>query len=193
MANKPKKARKPRAAKAQAEPKPEAQATSSPASGAASVNLPNKAKLPSSDQVKKLVKSLVSMGNEVRATSQAIGEKVSKAVENQHFDKKALGIAKSLYQMSVNRPEAFAITLPHLLAYIDDLELAKVASDPENQGMGMHEDDEGDDAEADDTDPAEQPAGGKSPGLTVVPGANAPTTASDVPSAPADGETEQAA
>jgi hypothetical protein len=125
------------------------------------------------------------MGNDARSISQSMGEKTAKAVENQHFDKKALGIARSLYQMSINRPQAFATTLPHLLAYIDDLGLAAVAA--ENQGMDLDGDDEEEDGEEEtgtDEVPAEQPASGKSPSLKVVPGANAP--GSDVPPAPGE-------
>jgi hypothetical protein len=130
------------------------------------------------------------MGNESRSISQAVGEKIAKAVETQHFDKKALGYAKGLYQMAQNRPEAFAVTLPHLLAYIDDLDLVNVANNA--RGLAINgEDDDGDDPDdGDQVDledaiadaPDEQPATGASPRLSIVPGSNAPTA--DVPSAP---------
>lgn len=166
---------------------------SSQSSGAASAN--SGFKKPTADQVRKLVKSLVSMGNESRAISTAVGEKVAKAVETQHFDKKALNIVKSLYQMSINRPKAFAITLPHLLAYIDDLGLAETAN--EARGMNLEgEDNDGEDAEetaaeADEETDAEHdetPASGPSPRLSVVPGPAAPTASEDVPPAPASEE-----
>lgn len=208
--NTPKKPRKPRAAKAaKAKPaEPEttaAPAASSPSSGATSGSF----KKPSPDQVQKLVKSIVAMGNESRSISQAVGEKIAKAVETQHFDKKALGMAKSLYQMAQNRPEAFAITLPHLLAYIDDLDLVGIAD--KNRGLPINgEDDDGqtdleeaiaehdgefDDGpeslvdamasaiEADGGDFDETPITGPSPRLSIVPGPNAPA---EVP--PADDE-----
>ena len=150
-------------------------------------------KKPTADQVQRLVKSIVSMGNESRSISQAVGEKIAKAVENQHFDKKALGYAKGLYQMAQNRPEAFAITLPHLLQYIHDLDLVNVANNA--RGLPINgEDDDGDDGDDDQIDledaitdaPDEQPATGASPRLSIVPGSNAPTAenAADVPRAP---------
>ena len=162
----------------------ETRETSSASSGAASVN--SGFKKPTADQVKKLVKSLVSMGNDSRAISTAVGEKVAKAVETQHFDKKALNIVKSLYQMSINRPEAFAITLPHLLAYIDDLGLDKVAN--EARGMDLEGDDEVEEEIGDEAETEQAPTTNR--GLRVVPGANAPTGDSEVPAAPKD---EQAA
>lgn len=123
------------------------------------------------------------MGNESRSISQAVGEKVATAVENQHFDKKALNIVKGLYQMSINRAQAFAITLPHLLAYIDDLGLDKVAN--EARGMDLAGEEDGEDEDGEDA-ADEQPATGKSPSLSIVPGAAAP--ASEVPSAPQNEE-----
>jgi len=187
--NAPKKPRKTRAAKAPEAPKTETRPTSSPASASG-----QGFKKPTADQVQRLVKSIVSMGNESRSISQAVGEKIAKAVETQHFDKKALGYAKGLYQMAQNRPEAFAVTLPHLLAYIDDLDLVNVANNA--RGLAINgEDDDGDDPDdGDQVDledaiadaiadaPDEQPATGASPRLSIVPGSNAPTA--DVPSAP---------
>lgn len=186
QATAPKKPRKNKTTKAPGTP-----AASSPASAATSATVNSGFKKPTSEQVKALVKKVISRNSDSRASSQAASELVAKAVETQHFDKKAFNIVKGLYQMSINRPEAFAITLPHLLSYIDDLGLADVAS--ANSGMDLNgEDDEADD----DTDagdfgdedvPDEQPATGKSPGLRVVPGPAAPDASSDVPS-PAEGE-----
>lgn len=131
-----------------------------------------------------MVKSLVSMGNESRSISQAVGEKIAKAVENQHFDKKALGYAKSLYQMSINRPQSFAITFIHLLAYINDLGLDKAANDA--RGMDIDGEDDGEESETAEHD--ETPAAGKSPGLSVVRGSAAPQpdASSEVPPAPSE-------
>lgn len=54
---------------------------------------------------------------------------VAKAVETKHFDRKALSIVRGLEAMSDNKLQ---VTLPHLLMYIDALELAKRA---ERQGQ----------------------------------------------------------
>jgi hypothetical protein len=118
-------------------------------------------KKPTADQVKSLVKALVSRGNEARSITEGASELVAKAVETKHFDKKALMIAKGLFQMAKNRPEAFSVTLPHLLAYIDDLELVKVANDA--RGLDLDGNDDGDDGADDGTEQA-----GK-PGLSIVP------------------------
>lgn len=154
--DKPKKPRK-NAKKPETEQQTKPEAQAQPSGGSETVV---KFKRPTADQVKRLVKALISRANEARKITQEASEKLAGAVESQHFDKKALGIAKSLYQMSVNRPEAFAITFHHLLAYIDDLELAKTAD--ENVGMNFDAKDEGGD---DEQAPPAAPAGG----LRVVP------------------------
>lgn len=170
---------------------PVKQVASSRVSATTSATVNSGFKKPTPEQVKALVKKVISRNNDSRKSSQDASELVAKAVETQHFDKKAFSIVKGLYQMSVNRPEAFAITLPHLLSYIDDLGLADVAS--ANSGMDLNgDDDEGDDEMdvgdfGDDAPPDEQPTTGKSPGLRVVPGPAAPDASSDVPS-PAEGE-----
>lgn len=157
----PKVPKKPRAKKAE---QAEAPQKSSPASA---VPVSHQFKKPNADQVTRLVKALVSAGNEARSITQTSSEKIARAVENQHFDKKALMIVKGLYQMAKNRPESFAVTLPHLLAYIDDLELVKIADDA--RGLDLEgQDDEGGD-EGTDQGADEQPASGKSPGLSIVP------------------------
>lgn len=182
----PKKPRKNKAAATKAATTP---AASSPASAAMSAAVNSGFKKPTPEQVKALVKKVISRNNDSRKSSQDASELVAKAVETQHFDKKAFNIVKGLYQMSVNRPEAFAITLPHLLSYIDDLSLAEVAN--ENSGMDLDgEADEGDDEMdagdfGEDAPPDEQPSTGRSPGLRVVPGPAAPE-ASDVPAAPGE-------
>lgn len=178
-------AKKPRKTKAKAAPKAEAQPVSSPASAATSVN--SGFKKPTPEQVKRLVKQIISRNNDARSISQTASEMVAKAVENQHFDKKAFGMVKSLYQMSINRPEAFAVTLPHLLAYIDDLGLAEAAN--EARGMDLEGEEDGEEGEETGTDQAEHdetPTTGASPRLSVVPGPNAPQ--SEVPAAPKDDE-----
>ncbi len=160
------KTRKPRKPKAEAAP---------PASSQGSAT--STFKKPPAEAVVKLVKRLANYKKDAQAISGTIGEAIAKAVETQHFDKKALGIVKGLYQMSINRPEAFAITLPHLLAYIDDLGLDQVA----NEARGMDLDSEDDD----ESEQSESPAG--KPGLRIVPGAAAPGE-SEVPSAPTNDE-----
>lgn len=168
----------PKKTKSKAKPKPRA------ASSTASSTAPapsSEFRKPTADQVKALVKKMVSRGNEARTISQAASEVLAKAVETQHFDKKAFAIVKGLYQMSVNRPEALAITLPHLLAYIDDLGLAETAA--EARGMDLEPEDDDTDLET-ETEQAE-PDPGRPGMLRVVPGANAPV--------PSPGKDEEAA
>jgi hypothetical protein len=99
----------------------------------------------------KLVKRLANYKKDAQAIAGTMGEAIAKAVETQHFDKKALAIVRQLHAMS---PERLAITLPHLLSYIDDLELDKVAD--ENRGLPINGED--DDHES-----------GKVAGLSIVP------------------------
>lgn len=194
--------RKPRAKKgetapAQAAPSPPAQPDSSQSSAAKQVNAGFKR--PTKDQVIKLVKGLESMHTQAKEITSAMGEKVAKAVENQHVDRVALGMTRKLWKRFQGNALQGAITLTHLLSYIDDLSLDKEAEQAKAEALNL--DGEDDDTEAatttedaggDDAPPDEQPTTGKSPALTVVPGSAAPT--SEVPAAPApEGEAEQAA
>lgn len=193
-----KKPRKPRAAKDPKAPKGTAAAVAPAAPSAGSASVKHEFKKPPSTAVVALVRSLETKAQDVRDIAQAMGEQVSVAVETKHFDKKALGIARSLYRLAKKSPGAFSRTFAHLLAYCEDLELDKIAD--QNQGMdidgtgdpapvtahgasapaGEYKDETGDRDSAD-----EQPAGGASPGLTIVP--KAPATASEqVPSPTAD-------
>lgn len=130
-ADTPKKARKPRGPNKK-KAKPEAEAASPPPSRA-SVEF----KKPAKADVVSLVKKLENRAEGVKTITQEMGEMVAKGVENKHFDKKALGIARGLYRMAKNKPEAFSRTFSHLLAYCDDLELDKIAE--QNQGMDLDE------------------------------------------------------
>ena len=100
------------------------------------------------------------MAADQRGIVQDMGELVAKAVENQHFDKVALGMARKLYKMAKDRPERFAITLQHLLSYIDDLELDRIAD--QNRGLPL-DDEAGADEAGETADDAPKP------GLSVVP------------------------
>ncbi len=101
----------------------------------------------------KLVKRLANYKKDAQAISGTIGEAIAKAVETQHFDKKALAMVRTLHAMS---PERLAITLPHLLSYIDDLGLDKVAD--EARGLEINGEHDGEDSES-----------GKVAGLSIVP------------------------
>lgn len=148
---------KPRGKKAetqQQEKPPEAQAK--PSTGSAS----GSSKKPAKEQVVRLVKRLESMAADARSKTGEMGEVTAKAVENQHFDRTALSMVRKLYKMAKSRPQQLGITLPHLLAYIDDLELDKIAD--ENRGMDLESDDDTADEQA---APPSAPSGG----LRVVP------------------------
>lgn len=190
--------RKPRAKKDEA-PKTQPTAASQPASSQSSAAKQVNAefKRPTKDQVIKLVKGLESMHIQAKEITSAMGEKVAKAVENQHVDRVALGIARKLWKRFQGNALQGAITLTHLLSYIDDLSLDKEAEQAKAEALNL--DGEDDDTEAaaatedaggDDAPPDEQPTTGKSPALTVVPGSAAP---SSVPPAPTEGEDEEAA
>lgn len=79
-----------------------------------------------------------------REITGAYGQQVSEAAEKKHVDKKALTYALGLDALS---DERLAITLPHLLRYIDDLGLAERANKQselfEQEGDGGEEGDGG--------------------------------------------------
>jgi hypothetical protein len=174
--NKPKDptaAKKPRKAKA---PKAAAQ-PSSQSSGAAEF------KKPSPDALVKLVKQVCSRAADQKTLGMQSKELIDKAAETQGLNKKAFGIARSLWKMGQDSPEKLAITLPHLLAYIDDLQLAEIAD--ENRGLPINGEDDGqtdlEEAIAETTgaesgDFYDSQANSAPPHrLSIVPGPNAPT------------------
>jgi hypothetical protein len=177
------------AAKAAAEQsKPEAQPQPSPASaGGGSV-----IKLPAAGVVPKLVKSLESMGGDIREITSSMGEKVAKAVENQHVDKTALRWIRMVVKKMASQPKAGALSYNHFLYYLEELKISDLADAALGMDLGEGEQaGDGDDAPpAPTTTDAEWNAAapGK-PGLSIVPGPAAPT--SEVPPAP-DSKSEAA-
>lgn len=129
----------------------------------------------------KLVKRLGNIAAEQKKIGMSAKEVTDVAVETQHFDRVALAIARKLWKLAKDRPESFAITLPHMLAYIDDLGLDKIAD--EARGLPINGEQDADDAD-DQVD--EAPASAKSSPLRVVPRDQSPPSDadgdSDVPS-----------
>jgi hypothetical protein len=123
-----KKPRKEKAPKAAAQP-------SSQSSGASEF------KKPSPDALVKLVKQVCSRAADQKALGMQSKELIDKAAETQGLNKKAFGIAKALWKMGQDSPEKLAITLPHLLAYIDDLGLPEIAD--QNRGLSINGEDDG--------------------------------------------------
>lgn len=81
--------------------------------------------MPGTDTVKKLAKARRDAQKQSQSIAGTIGEKIAKAVEEKHLDRKAFSMACQLANMD---DERLAITLPHLMRYIDDLELVKRAT-----------------------------------------------------------------
>lgn len=106
---------------------------------------------PAADHVVKAVRRLKSMAGNVQTAAGEMGEYVNSLVEKHHYDKKALGLVRQLERMP---DERLAITLPHLLKYIDDLGLGARA---EQQGSLIA--DEMPDA-SEDGNPAQEAAEG---------------------------------
>jgi hypothetical protein len=175
----PKPARKPRVPRA-----PAAQAASSQSSGNAEF------KKPPPEALLKLVKQVCSRAADQKSIGMASKELIDKAAETQGLNKKAFGMAKTLWKMGQDDPEKLAITLPHLLAYVDDLGLAEIAD--QNRGLAINGEDDSqsdlEDAIAEhDVAPAETTVDAmakalkadswdnSSPRLSIVPGPNAPT------------------
>lgn len=93
---------------------------------------------PSSKLIQDLAKDGGKATKRAREIIGAFGQQVSEAADKKHVDKKALGMARTLEALS---DERLAITLPHLLKYIDDLGLAERASKQaemfgQNEGQG---------------------------------------------------------
>lgn len=150
-------------------------------------------KLPAKGVVSKLVKSLDSMAGDIRQTTSEMGERVAKAVENQHVDKTALRWVRMVAKKMASQPKAGALSYNHFLAYLDELKISQLAD--EALGMDLGEGGNGDDESPEDQgedhlgEPPAEPSPSGKPGLSIVPGPNAPT---DVPPAPGE-DTEQAA
>lgn len=102
-----------------------ARAEGEAATGAPQTDRTTTFRAPAADHVVKSVRKLESMAKNVQSASGEMGEFVNKLVENHHYDKKALGIVRNLAKMP---DERLAITLPHLLKYIDDLKLGERAN-----------------------------------------------------------------
>lgn len=181
------KAAKAAAAKGQQPAGSGASASAAPSAG----NIPG-IKLPTKGVVPQLVKQLESRAGDIREITSGMGELVSKAQENKHVDKFALKAVRDWKKKLTNQPKGAAISWNHFLAYAEEMRISELA----DEALGMDVDAEQDEGDEDDGDgggeqqpdaPAEQPAGGKSPSLTVVPGANAP-----VPSAPDEADEKAA-
>jgi hypothetical protein len=167
--NKPK---TPKTAKAKPEAAPEAQATASVGSAS---GFSASFKKPSKDEVKRLVNRLEGYKADQKQIGDTAKEALDKAVETKHFDRTALGMVRTLFRMGKKKPEKLAITLPHLLSMIDDLELDKIAD--AHAGMDLDGEPD-DDAPQGQTDQPNPMVGG----LKIVPKGD---DESDVPAAPA--------
>ena len=86
-------------------------------------------KCPGEEEVVTLVRRLKSISKAASEKAGEVGEMIAKAVETKHFDRKALSIVRGLEQMSDNKLQ---VTLPHLMMYIDALQLNERA---ERQGQ----------------------------------------------------------
>ena len=79
---------------------------------------------PSEDQINKAVDKLARLKKSARSASGILGEETNKLAENQHFDKKALSMIRSLDEMT---DERFAITWPHIKKYAEARDFDKRA------------------------------------------------------------------
>jgi hypothetical protein len=78
--------------------------------------------MPPTTTVKSLAAEHIKLKKRSSEITGTYGQLVADAAEKKHVDKKALSMAISLNEMS---DERLAITLPHLLRYIDDLGLTE--------------------------------------------------------------------
>jgi hypothetical protein len=82
-------------------------------------------KAPTAEQITKLVHKLDTFDGQKKDISDVSRETIAKAKETQHLDPLALAIGRRLNKLD---DEKLAVTLPHLLKYIDDLGLEKRAT-----------------------------------------------------------------
>ena len=129
--------KKPRAAKST-----EATTAEAPEPRAAS-SQSSEFKKPAPAELLKLVKQVCSRAADQKTIGMAAKELIDKAAETRGLNPRAFGMVRTLWKMGQDNPEKLAVTLPHLLSYIDDLDLASIADDA--RGLPINgEDDEGD-------------------------------------------------
>lgn len=81
--------------------------------------------IPATNDVVNLARRFKTSKKQMSEIAGSLGEMVANAVEKKHLDRKAFSIVRALDSLS---DERLAITLPHLMRYIDDLDLRKRAT-----------------------------------------------------------------
>jgi|GEM_PF-5633285 len=121
--------------------------------------------MPPEGVIVRLVKKLFNLGKNVQEITGEMSQAVSNAADAQHVDKKALSIVRGLAKMSDKK---LAITLLHLLYYIDALKLHERASAQGDLEKVIAEKDEGEEADLPETRPRR--------GLRTIEGGGQPST-----------------
>jgi hypothetical protein len=96
-------------------------ATSSQSSGAAEFKKP----LPS--DIVALVNELDNLDGDKKSLTDSGKDWIDSLAEKKGLDKKAFAMVRALWKLGQKDAAKLAITLPHLLSYIDDLGLAQIA------------------------------------------------------------------
>lgn len=112
--------------------------------------------MPDSDVVQSLAKAKLKLQKSNATSGGELGEKIGKAVENKHLDRKAFSIACQFNKMQDHDKEKMAITYFHLLRYLKDLNIPSIAE--EHKGM----------FEAEETGPGVKGADGDDAGGNVT-------------------------
>lgn len=89
--------------------------------------------MPDSDVVLSLAKAKLKLQKSNATSGGELGEKIGKAVESKHLDRKAFSIACQFNKMMDHDKEKMAITYFHLIHYLNDLNVPNTAKD--NAGM----------------------------------------------------------
>lgn len=89
--------------------------------------------MPDSDVVQSLAKAKLKLQKSNATSGGELGEKIGKAVENKHLDRKAFSIACQFNKMQDHDKEKMAVTYFHLLRYLKDLNIPAIAE--EHKGM----------------------------------------------------------
>lgn len=98
-------------------------------------------KAPNKEYLQRFVKRLDSLNKTAASAAGDISTAIDAAHEQKGLDKAALSMVRRLNSMPINKLQ---VTLPHLLLYIEHLDLEKKAS---TQGQLSLEEDENDDAD----------------------------------------------
>ncbi len=119
---------------AEKKPRKPLEVKAQPASSQSSGNAEFKKPLPS--DIVDLVSELDILDEDKKNLADSGKEWIDRLAETKGLDKKAFAMVRALWKLGQKAPEKLAVTLPHLLSYIDDLKMAEIADS--NRGLEIN-------------------------------------------------------